>query len=172
MADNIILVGMPASGKSTIGQLLSEKLPDYTFIDTDSVIEKTQGISISDIFENFSEDYFRKIEYDTIKMICSGEKKIISVGGGAFENPDTRGSLLKFGKVFYLKSDLDVLYCRIAKDMTRPLFKNKDLREVLKYLADKRESNYQKAHYTVDSSLENTEEIINYIMEKINATES
>ena len=47
---NIILVGMPASGKTTVGSLLSEALPDYTFIDTDSVIEKTQGMKISQIF--------------------------------------------------------------------------------------------------------------------------
>ena len=100
MPNNIILVGMPASGKTTIGNLLSQKLPDYTLFDTDSIIEKTQGMSISDIFKNKSEDYFRKIEYETIQMVCSGEKKIISVGGGAFENPNNRVALLKCGKVF------------------------------------------------------------------------
>ncbi len=98
--NNIILVGMPGSGKSYIGLKLSEILTGYTLIDTDSIIEKTQGMKISDIFAKFSEDYFRKLEYDTIKMVCSGEKKIISVGGGAFENPDSRNRLLNFGYVF------------------------------------------------------------------------
>ena len=100
MSSNIVLVGMPASGKTTIGKLLSEELSDYTLIDTDSFIEKTQGMSISDIFAKFSEDYFRKLEYDTIKLICNGNNKIVSIGGGAFENPDNRATLLNFGKVF------------------------------------------------------------------------
>ena len=107
METNIILIGMPASGKTTIGQLLSEKLDSYTFIDTDSFIEKTQGLSVVEIFKKYSEDYFRKLEYDAIKLLCNGKKKIISIGGGAFENPDNRITLLNFGKVFYLKSELD-----------------------------------------------------------------
>ena len=103
MSANIILVGMPACGKSTIGAFLAEKL-NYIFIDTDTLIEKTKGLSISDIFKQYSEDYFRKLEYDIIKLVCSnGQNKIISVGGGAFENPDSRSTLLNFGKVFYLK---------------------------------------------------------------------
>ena len=78
---NIILIGMPASGKSTIGKFLSEKLTNYTLIDTDSLIERTNGMSISKIFEKFSEDYFRKLEYDTIKLVCTqGKNKIISGG--------------------------------------------------------------------------------------------
>ena len=55
METNIILIGMPASGKTTIGQLLSEKLDSYTFIDTDSFIEKTQGLSVVEIFKKYLE---------------------------------------------------------------------------------------------------------------------
>ena len=116
MTHNIVLVGMPASGKTTIGTLLAEKLDGYSLYDTDSIIEKTQGMTINEIFEKFSEDYFRKLEYDTIKMVCTGKNRIISIGGGSFENPDNRATLLKFGKVFYLKSDLDILYYRISQD--------------------------------------------------------
>ena len=124
MESNIILVGMPASGKTTIGMSLSNRLSEYTLIDTDSFIEKTEGMSIVEIFKKKSEDYFRKLEYDTIKLLCaSGKNKIISVGGGAFENPDSRSTLLNFGKVFYLKSDLDILYSRIIKDTTRPIIR-------------------------------------------------
>ena len=134
MINNIILVGMPASGKTTIAKLLGNILQDYTVIDTDSVIEKTQGLMISEIFKKYSEDYFRKLEYDTIKLVCNGTKKIISIGGGAFENPDSRMTLLKFGKVFYLKSDLDVLYYRISEDNTRPLLENENPKKVLEKL--------------------------------------
>ena len=166
--DNIILVGMPASGKTTIGKLLSEKLPDYTLIDTDAVIEKTQGISISAIFEKYSEDYFRNIEYETIKMITQGNKKIISIGGGAFENPANRANLLKFGKVFYLKSTLDILYSRVTEDKTRPLLQQENPKAILKKLLDKREENYKKAHYTIDTDKMNEEDIIRFILNETN----
>ncbi len=169
MSNNIILVGMPASGKTTIGNLLSEKLPEYTFLDTDSLIEKTQGMSISDIFKKFSEDYFRKLEYETIQMVCSGGKnKIISIGGGAFENPINRATLLKFGKVFYLKSDLDILYYRISKDSSRPLLQNENPKQILENLLKKREENYKKAHYTVDTSCLSEDEIVRFILNAAN----
>ena len=173
METNIILIGMPASGKTTIGQALLEKLPYYTLIDTDSFIEKTEGLKVAEIFEKYSEDYFRKLEYDTIKLICSnGSRKIISIGGGAFENPDSRGTLLKYGKVFYLKSDLDVLYYRVSKDSTRPLLNNENPRQVLENLIKKREENFLKAHYTINTSNLSIEEIIDIILGSIDETNS
>ena len=168
MTNNIILVGMPGCGKTTIGKLLSETLTDYTLIDTDSIIEKTQGISISEIFKKYSEDYFRKLEYDTIQMVCTNcSKKIISIGGGAFENPNNRAVLLKTGKVFYLKSNLDILYYRISKDSSRPLLKSENPRQALENLLSKREENYKKAHFTIDTNNLSENEIVRLI---INAT--
>lgn len=170
---NIILVGMPASGKSSIGLCLAKLLPDYTLIDTDSLIERTSGMKIAEIFEKHSEDYFRKLEYDTIKLVCSsGKKRIVSIGGGAFENPDSRARLLQFGKVFYLKSDLDVLYYRISKDSTRPLLNNENPRQVLENLLEKREENFLKAHYLIDTSSMKEEEIAEFILGSINETNS
>ena len=168
MPNNIVLVGMPASGKTTIGTQLSQILFNYTLIDTDSLIEKTQGMSISDIFKKFSEDYFRKLEHDTIQMVCNGSNKIISIGGGAFENPNNRATLLKFGKVFYLKSDIDILYYRISKDSTRPLLQNENPKQVLENLLSKREENYKKAHFTIDTSKMTQEEIIRFILNETN----
>ena len=170
MSNNIILVGMPASGKTTIGKLLSETLSEYTLIDTDTLIEKTQGMSISEIFEKYSEDYFRKLEHDTIQMICAnGDNKIISIGGGALENPLNRAALLKFGKVFYLKSDLDILYYRISQDRTRPLLQNENPMLVLEKLLEKREENYKKAHYTIETSNMTEDEIVRFIINETNS---
>ena len=166
---NIILIGMPASGKTTIGNLLAEELSGCTLIDTDSVIEKTQGMTIAEIFEKYSEDYFRKLEHDTIMMVAQGDNKIISIGGGAFENPDNRATLLKFGKVFYLKSDLDVLYYRLSKDKTRPLLQNENPRQVIEKLFKSREENYKKAHYTIDTSSLQEDEIIRFILNETNS---
>ena len=172
MADNIILIGMPASGKSTIGTLLAEKLPNYTLLDTDAIIEKTQGMKIAEIFEKYSEDYFRKLEYDTIKLVCTGKNKIISIGGGAFENPDSRGTLLRFGKVIYLKSDLDVLYYRISNDSSRPLLNTDNPKETLEKLLKKREENYTKAHFIIDTTNKDENEILDSILGSINETSS
>lgn len=170
---NIILVGMPASGKTTIGKLLAKKLNNYTLIDTDSLIERTVGMSVAKIFEKFSEDHFRKLEYDTIKLIClNGKNKIISIGGGAFENPDSRNTLLNFGKVFYLKSDLDVLYYRISNDTSRPLLNNDNPHKALEILLKKREENFLKAHYTINTSNLNEAEVIDKILGFINEKSS
>ena len=169
MTHNIVLVGMPASGKTTIGTLLAEKLDGYSLYDTDSIIEKTQGMTINEIFEKFSEDYFRKLEYDTIKMVCTGKNPIISIGGGSFENPDNRATLLKFGKVFYLKSDLDILYYRISQDSTRPLLQRENPRQILENMLKKREENYKRAHFTVDTSSLSEDEIVRFIINETNS---
>ena len=169
MTHNIVLVGMPASGKTTIGTLLAEKLDGYSLYDTDSIIEKTQGMTINEIFEKFSEDYFRKLEYDTINMGCTGKNRIISIGGGSFENPDNRATLLKFGKVFYLKSDLDILYYRISQDSTRPLLQRENPRQVLENMLKKREENYKRAHFTVDTSSLSEDEIVRFIINETNS---
>lgn len=172
MKNNIVLIGMPASGKTTIGKLLSESLINYTFIDTDSFIEKTTGMKITEIFKKHSEDYFRKLEYDAIKLLCNGNNKIISIGGGAFDNPDNRATLLNFGKVFYLKSDLDVLYYRMSNDSSRPLLQTENPREVLEKLLIKREENYLKAHQVIDTNNCEAMEIVNYLLGYINETNS
>ena len=160
---------MPACGKSTIGRLLSEKLPDYTLIDTDALIEKTEGMTVAEIFKKFSEDYFRQLEYNTIKMICQGKRKIISIGGGAFENPSGRAILLNFGIVFYLKSDLDVLYLRISEDTKRPLLQKENPKKILEDMLAKRDENYRKAHFTVDTSKLSVEEVIRFIINEANS---
>jgi shikimate kinase len=161
---------MPASGKTTIGKILAEKLLNYTLIDTDSLIEKTQGMTVAEIFKKHSEDYFRKLEYDAIKLICNGKNKIISIGGGAFENPDNRIKLLNFGKVFYLKSSLDVLYYRISEDVTRPLLQNENPRAVLENLLRRREENFLKAHYVINTSDLDENQVIEKILGSINET--
>lgn len=172
MGNNIVLIGMPSCGKTTIGLALSKVLADYTFIDTDDFIEKTYGMTIAEIFKKHSEDYFRKLEYDAIKLVCSGKKKIISIGGGAFENPDSRCTLLNFGKVFYLKSDLDILYYRVSDDITRPLLQAENPKKVLEELLRKREMNYLKAHCIIDTSELEQDDVVNKILENLDETNS
>lgn len=172
MAHNIILIGMPGCGKSTIGTILARILPHYTLFDIDSIIEKTIGMSIAEYFKKYSEDEFRKLEYDTIKSACSGQNRIVSIGGGAFENPDNRATLLNFGKVFYLKTNLDVLYYRLSNDKIRPLLQNGNVQDTLKNMLKKREANYLKAHVTIDTDELGENEIIETILGSIDEASS
>ena len=104
MKKNIILIGMMGSGKTTIGAALSEKLSDFQYIDIDNEIEKGTQKKSSEIFLQHGEPYFRMLETDKIKKFCTGEKRIISAGGGAFENEENRKIMLNNGNVIYLKA--------------------------------------------------------------------
>ena len=170
--NNIVLIGMPGCGKSTIVTILAKILPHHTLFDIDSIIEKTVGMTISEYFKKYSEDEFRKIEYDTIKLVCAGYNRIISIGGGAFENPDNRATLLNFGKVFYLKTNLDVLYYRLSNDKLRPLLQQGNIQDTLKKMLNKREANYLKAHVTINTDELSENEIIETILGSINETSS
>ena len=84
---NIILVGMPGAGKSYIGGKLAKLLAHFTYIDTDDEIEKNAGLTISEIFEKYSEKYFRKLENKIIKEFSQTRNHIISIGGGHLKTP-------------------------------------------------------------------------------------
>ena len=119
--NNIVLVGMMGAGKSTVAKSLVNLLNDYSIQDVDSLIEQKMSLSISEIFDKYGEQEFRKIESEVIEETCQKNKTIISTGGGAFENPINRKVLLNSGKVFYLYAPSQVLYDRIKTQGDRPL---------------------------------------------------
>ena len=98
----ITLTGMMGAGKTTVAKVLAEKL-NIKFIDIDSFIEQNEEQKISEIFSNKGEEYFRKIEKETIRniFIPIPENLVISLGGGALENDETREFLLKNSNVIY-----------------------------------------------------------------------
>ena len=85
MGKNLTLTGMMGVGKTTIGKILAKKL-DYKFIDVDKLIEDKEGLSISFIFKNKSESYFRKVENEMTFAELKKDNSVISLGGGAFLN--------------------------------------------------------------------------------------
>ncbi|MBE6674672.1 MAG: shikimate dehydrogenase [Ruminococcaceae bacterium] len=106
--DNIILVGMPSSGKTTVGKALSQKT-GKAFVDTDDEIVKKIGMSIPEYFEKYGESEFRRIESEVIAEVSSGNNQIISTGGGAVLNPDNVRRLKQNGNVYFLDRDLEHL---------------------------------------------------------------
>ena len=105
---NIVLVGMPGSGKTTVGKILSEKLGMPLF-DSDEIIVKETGREISEIFEKDGEKAFRKLESETILALSGKTGAIISTGGGAVLDPENVKNLSKNGKVYFIDRPLENL---------------------------------------------------------------
>ncbi len=106
--ENIVLIGMPASGKTTVGKILSEKY-ERELIDTDSLIEKRAEKSISDIFKENGEAEFRRLESEIIDEVSAKTGVIISTGGGAVLNGSNVTSLRKNGKLYFIDRPLESL---------------------------------------------------------------
>lgn len=158
----IVLTGMPGSGKTIIGKLLSIKF-NLEFTDIDSYIELNEKTTITKIFQLKGEKYFRKLEQKTIKSIFKPEDKIISLGGGAFENTQTREFLNKNALTVYLKTTPEIIFDRIQNDTTRPLLCGNMSIEKIKEIIKLREKNYESAHITISTDNKTSEEIIEEI---------
>lgn len=159
----IVLIGMMGSGKTTIGKLLGEKLT-LRSIDIDVIIEHNEKRTISEIFQNEGEKYFRNIERETIKKIFTNKDLIISLGGGAFEDQLTRELLLKNSTVIYLKTSPNVILERIKNNTNRPLLKNQMTVEKIQSIILQRQKNYELANITILTDNKNTDKIVEEIL--------
>lgn len=161
---NIVLVGMPGAGKTYIGSRLARLLVHFDYFDIDEEIEKKAGMSVSEIFEKESQEHFRALEKEVIKEISSSKNRIISVGGGAFENIENVQALEQNGLTFYLKASANELFDRIKDETHRPLFKEDLSVESVKKLLKKREKNYLKAKFTIETDKKQAYTILDDIL--------
>lgn len=106
--ENIVLIGMPGCGKSTVGKLLAEKL-QQEFMDADAVIESETGLSIPTIFAQGGEMAFRKVETHVLEKLGKRSGKIIATGGGCVTVPENYNLLHQNGLIIWLKRDIDIL---------------------------------------------------------------
>ena len=113
--ENIVLTGMPGSGKSTVGSLLNRE--GFTFVDTDEEIEKRCGCSIRQFIEEKGEACFRDLETEVIRAVSSESCRILSTGGGAILRQENVRSLKRNGRIFFLNADL----ARLQATDSRPL---------------------------------------------------
>lgn len=150
MSPRVVLVGAPGSGKSTIGKLLAEKLR-VDFSDTDELIEKSAGKSISAIFVEDGEAAFRKIEAEQVAAAVAQSNGVVSLGGGAVLNPVTR-ELLKTVPTLWLEVSQQAAASRVGLAQARPVLVG-NVRSKLVQLLQERTPLYQEvAAYTVETS--------------------
>lgn len=159
----IVLIGMMGSGKTTIGKLLGEKLT-LRSIDIDVIIEQNEKRTVSEIFQNEGEKYFRNIERETIKKNFTNKDLIISLGGGAFEDQLTQELLLKNSTVIYLKTSPNVILERIKNNTNRPLLKNQMTVEKIQSIILQRQKNYELANITILTDNKNIDKIVEEIL--------
>lgn len=154
---NIVLIGLPMSGKTTIGKELANSL-NKKFVDLDEEIEKAANMSISTIFSTYGEEYFRNLEKEITLKYSKETNLVISTGGGIIKNEDNMLNLMSNGLIVYLTRDENKLIYSDA----RPLTKNKE--EYLK-LKEQRDPLYKKyaSHKITNSST--IEECVNKIKE-------
>lgn len=147
---NIVFVGLMGAGKSAVGRMVAQQLR-VPFIDTDVEIERVSRMTISELFATYGEEEFRALETRVIKRLLRGGPKVISTGGGAFINDNTRRHITRGGISLWLKADLEVLWERVNKRDHRPLLKTENPKATLAALMEKRYPIYAEADLTIES---------------------
>jgi shikimate kinase len=166
---NIILIGFMGSGKSAVGHRLAKKLK-MDYLDTDELIEKTEKISINEIFAKKNEEHFRNLETEVIKTLQDYDNFVISTGGGMVLREENVKMLKEIGPLVLLWADPEVVYERVKKHTHRPLLNVPDPVADIKKILDKREPVYRKvADLVIDTSKMTLEEEVKKIEEFIHA---
>lgn len=161
---NLFLVGMPGSGKSTVGRQLSRRLR-LPFFDSDHVIEERLGCSIRDYFAREGEDAFRDLEEQVIAELAAGSGAVVATGGGTVLRPANRARLREHGQVIYLRSMPEELYRRLRHDTQRPLLQVADPLGKLKALYAERDPLYREAaHFQIETGRPSVPTLVNMIL--------
>ena len=161
----IVLVGLMGAGKSSIGRRLAERM-EMPFVDADHEIEAAAGKSISEIFADHGEDYFREGERRVITRLLDNGRQILATGGGAYMNGETRERIRDHGISVWLKADIDLLLKRTSKRNDRPLLRE-DPTGVLNRLISLRYPVYSLADVTVESRDVQHTQMVNEVIRAI-----
>ena len=165
----VSLVGLPGSGKSTVGRQLARRL-NLPFIDSDAEIEKRLGCSIRDYFEREGEAGFRDVEQAVVADLCAASSAaataaVLSTGGGTVLRKANRAALRASGHVVYLHSSPNDVFKRLRHDRKRPLLQVDDPLQRLRDLYAVRDPLYREtAHYVVETGRPSAAALVNTIV--------
>jgi shikimate kinase len=146
----VVFVGLMGAGKSAIGKRLAQRL-NLPFIDADKEIEAAAGCSIPEIFERHGEREFRAGERRVILRLLDNPVHVLSTGGGAFMDPETRARIAERAISVWLRADLDLMMKRVSRRSDRPLLQVADPRAKMQELMELRYPVYALADIAVDS---------------------
>ena len=160
--DKIFIVGMPGSGKSTMARYLCSKTK-FNYLDLDEEIEKKSQKSITEIFRDEGQDYFRSLETKLLKEIINKEKIfILSTGGGTPCFNKNMELMKKNGITIFLNTSIDTLIERVSRKNKRPLFNSKNIKETINNMFNERIKYYNQSRFSVkDNNREEALSIIN-----------
>jgi shikimate kinase len=166
MAPKAVLMGMPGSGKSTIGRRLAKAL-DVTLLDTDAKIVETTGRTIADIFSNDGEPEFRRVEEQVVRAALAEHDGIISLGGGAITSPGVRDALAGHTVIFLEISAAEGIR-RTTGGTVRPLLAGPDPAQKYRDLMSERVPLYrQAATMRVNTNRRNPGAVVRHIVERL-----
>lgn len=161
---NVVLIGLPGSGKSSVGRQLARRL-QLPFVDSDHVIEQRLGCSIREYFDREGEDAFRDVEQAVIDDLSLNHVGVLSTGGGTVLRPANREHLHQRGKVVYLRSSPEEVFRRLRHDVSRPLLQVSDPLQRLRDLYAVRDPLYREtAHFTIETGRPSVATLVNMIL--------
>jgi shikimate kinase len=140
---NVSFIGFMGSGKTTIGQVVAANL-GYDFVDMDHYIEEKAGKTISKIFEETGEPYFRELEKEALRELIQRENTVISTGGGVVIDEANRKLLNEHTFVVYLSAKPQNIYYRIKNGTARPLLNTEKPLKKIKKMMHQREKYYKE----------------------------
>ena len=147
----VVLVGLPGAGKSTVGEILAGLL-GWSFRDFDREIEAEVGVTVAEIFARAGEIRFRELEADLTKRLASQHQVVFAPGGGWITNEDLPGLLAADSVIVWLRVTPEVALTRLrATGVTRPLLQVQDALDRLQHLLDERRKHYERAHVAFDT---------------------
>ena len=160
----ISLIGLPGSGKSTVGRQLARRL-QLPFVDSDHAIEHRLGCSIREYFEREGEERFRDVEESVLEELSEHHQGVLSTGGGSVLRPKSRENLRNKTQVVYLKSSPDELFRRLRHDINRPLLQVADPLTRLRDLFAERDPLYREtAHFILETGRPSVATLVNMIV--------
>lgn len=166
-SDSIYLVGFMGTGKSTVGAKLSERL-HATLIEMDQVIANQHDMEISDIFDEYGENYFRRMETGLLKELQGKKHLVVSTGGGVVLREENVELMREDGYVVHLDARPEVIYERVKDNKDRPLLnENMSVEYIEEMLGDRKEYYRSAAHIRVSTNNKSIDEIVEEICERL-----
>ncbi len=152
------------AGKSTIGRLLSRELK-YKFFDTDRMLVRGFGKSVTRVFKENGEEAFRAAELQVLGELVKRSQIVVSTGGGTLGREDAMAMALAHGLVVYLRAPVEDLYERVIfSPKDRPILEAPNTESVFRSLFTYREQFYNRAHVVVDTRQKHPEEVVREIL--------